>query len=36
VQVVEAVVMALARHAGILQPEVAHMPHDGMYAPPAV
>jgi hypothetical protein len=34
-QVVEVVIMALARHAAILQPNAAHMPHNGMYAPPA-
>ncbi len=34
-QVIKAAIMALARHAGILQPEVAHMPQYGMYAPPA-
>ena len=28
--------LALARHAGILQPNAAYMPHYGMYAPPAV
>jgi hypothetical protein len=36
VQMIEPVMMALAGHAGILQPRVAHMPYNGMYAPPAV
>ena len=35
IQVVEAVIMALARHAGMLQLETAPMPHHGMYTPPA-
>ncbi len=34
-QVVETAVVTVPRHAGILYPEVAHMPQNGMYAPPA-
>ena len=35
VQTIEPIIVALARHRGILQSQVAHMPDCGMYAPPA-
>lgn len=35
IQMVETVIRLLARHRGILHLQAAHMPHDGMYAPPA-
>jgi len=34
-QVVQLVIMPLARHAGIVARSPAHMPNNGMYAPPA-
>ena len=36
VQMIESVIMVLARHKRILQLEAAHMPQTGMYAPPTI
>ncbi len=36
VQLIEPVIMPLARHDGILQSGIAHMSNSGMYAPPAL
>jgi very-short-patch-repair endonuclease len=36
VQVIQSVVMPLPRHGGILQPGIAHIAKNAMYAPPAV
>ena len=34
IRLVETVILLLARHRGILHLQAAHMPHNGMYAPP--